>query len=134
MRINYFTRRFRNKIKDFCNVNYEKIDVLPGDINFYYKCHLVSSHHAIASKHEKTALVIHESNNNGLSIVHFVNYDGNNFIDNTLGCWTVENEYRFIRWVHKDEFLKVQNILADTQNMFATKATFLEKLFADTWE
>lgn len=131
MKIEYFTDKFRNKIKSFIKANYEPITVKSGDINFYYKCHLVATHYAERLGHNRIALVLYEESDTNWPIVHMVNYDGKFFIDNCLGEWVKNWEFRFIRWISKDEFFNTPSILRETQKTFSEKASFFERLFAN---
>lgn len=124
--------KFNRKIRDFCDSQYKLINVEPGELNFYYKCHLTSTHYAIKNGDKKLALVMYRDKKSMRPCVHFVNYTNKKFVDNSLGNWSSQYEYRFIRWVAKEEFFDVDNILGDTQKFFKNKANLIEKLFAYT--
>ena len=124
-----FRNRWERRVRDYCDSQYELIAVTSGDINFYYKCHLISTHYAINEGHEKLALIVSRDKKNLLPVVHFVNYDGEKFIDNSLGCWSRDQEYRFIRWVGKDEFWDTPTILTDTKKFFSNMASVFVKKF-----
>ena len=125
----YFTDKWELKVRDYCDSQYELIQVLPGDFNFYHKCHLVATHYAVKNKDEKLALVMYRPTNSTKPLVHFINYDGKDFVDNTVGVWSNTYEYRFIRWVDRAEDRNTPQILVDTHKFFLNMATFMERLF-----
>ncbi len=127
----YFTNKWERKVRDYCDSQYELIIPVAGDINFYYKCHLIATHHAIKNDDEKIALVVYRDKDNLLPCVHFINYDGKNYIDNTIGHWVEKHEYRFVRWIGKDEFFKTPQILTDTKTFFINMGSFMGKTFGD---
>jgi hypothetical protein len=119
---------YERRIKQFIKTSYKKIQCTAGEIRFNYRCHLNAVHEATKKGHKEIALVI-QIESNGWPIIHFVNYDGKKYIDNTWGYWTKHCDYYLIRKVSKIEFDEVSNILYDTQQHFKNKATFFEKLF-----
>lgn len=127
----YFTNKWDRKVRDYCDSQYELIEVEPGDLNHYYKCHLVATDVAIKRNHDKLALVTYRYDGSLLPYVHFINYDGDRFIDNSMGVWSEKYEYRFIRWVPEAEFYDTVNILSDTQKVFTNMAGWLTKLFGE---
>jgi len=122
--------KYYSRIKDEINVLYPEIKCIAGEIRFNYKCHLNSVHEAVKNNHKEIALVI-QTENGCDPIIHFVNYDGKQYIDNTWGYWTKVCKYNLIRKVPKREFDEVSRILGDTKKYFKNKATFFEKLFHD---
>ena len=116
----FFSKRWQKKVRDFCDGQYEVIEVIPGEINFYYKCHIVAVHYAYKHNQKKIALVVYREKDSYLPRVHFINYykTDKEYVDNTMGYWAKHHEYRFIRWVPESEFPKVMNILDDTQKFF----------------
>ena len=127
----YFTKKWKNKVRYYCDSQYELIKVKPGYFNLYRRYHLVSTHFAVQYDHDHLALVVYRDKNNLLPIVHFINYDGENFIDNSEGHWSSCNEYRFIRFVSKNEFYSTVQILNDTKKFFSDMATFPQRWFGD---
>ncbi|WP_206671852.1 hypothetical protein, partial [Parabacteroides distasonis] len=52
---------------------------------------------------------------NNYPIVHFINKQGDKFVDNTLG-WTYENiDYYIIRKINSDEYKNITDILVQAQ-------------------
>ena len=128
----YFTKKFKEKIIHYMMNNYKKIDVEPGAINYYLKCHLVSTHYAIKNGDKELALVLSLNKNNNWPVVHFINYNGNNFIDNSYGHLNLIYDYYLIKMITKDQFFNTSNILIRYQKKFSNMSNFLEKIFADT--
>jgi hypothetical protein len=100
-------------------------------LHFNYRCHFNAVHYAKKNNDEKIALVTYREEGDTLPCVHFVNYHGEKFIDNTLGFWACKCEYRFIRWVNECEFLDISDVLNDTKRMFKEMGRPLERLFGD---
>ncbi|MCK5604908.1 hypothetical protein KAR91_23665 [Candidatus Pacearchaeota archaeon] len=125
------TIKWQRKVRDFCDSQYQKIEVTPGEINCYSKCQLVATHYAIKNKHKKLALGIYRNGTNLLPMVHFLNHDGNEFIDNSIGHWCKNHEYRFIRWVDEKEFFDTPTILTDTKRFFSDMASGFAKKFGN---
>jgi len=128
----YFTKKWEQKVRDHCDSQYERIQVKPGDLHLYWKCHYVATHYAIENDHEKLALVTQREKQHTLPVIHFVNFDGKDFIDNSMGHWVNSYEYRFVRWVPKEEFYDTVYILGDTKKFFQKMATFFQRRFGDT--
>jgi hypothetical protein len=129
--MNGFTKRWENKVRDYCDSQYEIIDVVAGDIHYNYKCHLNATHYAIENSDKKYAMVVYRQNNAQLPSVHFINYHEDTFIDNTIGHWCIQYEYRFIRWIPEKEFYDAVHLLRDTKKFFSDMATPLQKLYGE---
>lgn len=123
------TVKWERKVRDYCDSQYKIIDVLPGEINYYLKCHMVATHYAVENNHDELALVVYRGKSDLKFCVHFVNFTGVDFVDNSIGVWAEKTEYRLIRMVHKDEFFNTTNILIDTQSLFKNMAGFWTRKF-----
>lgn len=94
--------------KQICNhiiAKYDKIDVKAGKCRFNYRCHNNAVHTAVRKKHKKIAVCVYIDGN--YPIVHFINYHKDKFVDNTLGEWTTQYDYYFIKWIEYDDFFNV---------------------------
>lgn len=104
------------KIIEHVTANYTKInksDMQLGNIIYNYRCHLNSVQCVKEGKADEVYLCVYIENN--WPIVHFINKNGDKFIDNTLG-WTYENiDYYIIRKVSKEEYDSITDILVNTQ-------------------
>jgi hypothetical protein len=118
-------------MRDHIDSAYEKIDVVGGKLQYNYKCHLNAVHYAMKRGDKKVALVMYLPKGSTLPVVHFVNYHKGKFIDNTVGFWACDYQYRFVRWVHRNEFRDITTVLKDTKRFFTDQATPLEKAFGD---
>jgi len=128
----YFSKKWRKIVRNYCDGQYQVIDkVLPGDINYYQKCQLVATHYAIKEDHQKIALVVYRERNTYLPLVHLINFNGLDFIDNSIGEWSQLHEYRFIRWINKKEFFSTQDILSDTHEFFSSMGGFFTRTIGD---
>lgn len=129
MQIKRLTRRWERRVRDFCDANYSKIPVEPGDLNDYSRCQNVATHYALKNSDEKLAAVMYKHQSDPDYAVHFINFRDNQFIDNSIG-WRAEfYDYRFIRWVYKNEMVATGGILFDLQKYFVSMATRLERIF-----
>lgn len=103
----------KNKIfQSYVDGTFKMIEVKPGKCRYNFRCHLNSVHEAMKHNHDKIAMVVYFVKGND-PIVHFINYNGKKFVDNTLGQWTTFNEYHFVRWISKDEFSRVNTIFTN---------------------
>ena len=84
---------------------YNKIEVKAGKCKWNYQCHRNSVHFAKKNKHKKLAMVVYVED--GYPIVHFVNYNKKQFVDNTLGEWTPQFDYYFIKWIKKEDYFDI---------------------------
>lgn len=128
---NRLSNKWEKKVRDYCDGQYQIIDVLPGEINYYYKCQLIATHYAVKNGHKKLALVMYREESSYLPCVHFLNFDGVNFIDNTIGEWSKTHEYRFIRWVSEKEFFSTGNILTDNHKFLDDMGGFFTRLICN---
>lgn len=125
------TNKWVDRIRKYCESQYKKINVIPGDCHFNYRCHKEAVHYALKNNDKKIALVVYRNFKESLPCVHFLNYHDKKFVDNTIGYWCNMHEYRFIRWIPVEEFWDATSILADTKQFFRNMATPLEKLLGD---
>lgn len=93
----------RKEIRNYIISKYNKIEVKAGKCRYNFRCHNNSVHEAKRHKHKKIALVVYVDGD--YPIVHFVNYKKGKYVDNTLGEWTTQVDYYFIKWIDdKDMF------------------------------
>lgn len=104
-----FKEKADKKVIQIINAKYSKINVLPGTCRFNFRCHNNAVHDAINNKDEYIAMVIYLDE--GQPIIHFVNVDKKGvYTDNTLGQWSQELTYYFVRTIPKDSFFHVYSI------------------------
>lgn len=109
MKITYNNDIARKEIRNYILANYNKIEVKPGKCRWNFYCHTNSVHTAKRKKHKKLAMVVYIDNDN-YPIVHFVNYYKKVFTDNTLGEWTTQYEYYFIKWIDQKDMWNIFTI------------------------
>ncbi|MZK53347.1 hypothetical protein [Clostridium beijerinckii] len=104
------------KIIEYVRTNYTYInlsDMMQGNIIYNYRCHLNSVQCVKEGKADEVYLCVYVENN--YPIVHFINKQGDKFVDNTLG-WTYENiDYYIIRKINSDEYKNITDILVQAQ-------------------
>ena len=94
--------------QEICNhivSKYNKIEVTAGKCRFNYQCHRNSVSEAKKDNHKKLAMVVYIED--GYAIVHFINYNNKTFTDNTLGEWTSQIDYYFIKWIKSKDMWDV---------------------------
>ena len=101
----YNNFKARNEICNHVIAKYNKINVSPGKLLYNFQCHRNSVHIAKKRNHKKLAMCVYIDE--GYPIIHFVNYRKKVYIDNTLGMWTTQNDYYFIKWVREDEMWNI---------------------------
>lgn len=96
-------------INNYVRSNYSKINVKAGKCRYNYMCHANAVHEAFNKKNKEIALVVYFD---GLQpCIHFINVNKKgNYIDNTLGRWSLIYEYYLIRHIPESEFWDVYKI------------------------
>jgi len=120
----YFNRKAEKLWKEKVLAELPKIKVKGGQCRYNFRCHNNAIHDAVKNKDEKVAVVIYFDNG---TILHFVNFHKNEYIDNTLGFWTEKHDYYFLRWIGKDQFNN------DALDIFDSIRTQWKKLIPWWW-
>lgn len=106
------TRLFNNKadkiILNKIVSEHNRIYPKAGVCRFNFRCFNNAVHDAIKDNQEQIAMVVYFDSNT--PIVHFINYDGEDYIDNTLGEWVTQYEVYLIRYLDKCDFWYVSNL------------------------
>lgn len=96
-------------IYDHIISKYNKIEVKPGKCRYNFRCQMNAVHEAKKHKHKKIAMCVYMDD--GIyPIIHFVNYNKKVFTDNTLGQWSSQHDYYFIRWIEDKDMFYVDTI------------------------
>ena len=98
----YFDKKAERIWLDYIITNLDIIEVVPGKCRYNYECHRNTIHEACVKDEEKIAVVFTVNRNE--QSLHYVNYDGKKYIDNTLGVWSGEFEYYLVRYITKSQF------------------------------
>ena len=106
-----------------------KITVTSGLCRYNYMCHMNSVHDAINNNQEFIAMCFYIDG--GYPIIHFINVDGDAYIDNTLGIWSTNYEYYLIRLINKNSFFDIQNIFKMYRKELRNKLPFYIKWFTN---
>jgi len=118
-------QKVTNKIIQYARTK-EKLEVVYGKMRWNYKCHLNSVHEAWRKGYDKIAMVVQIEDD--WCCIHFLNYDGEKFIDNTLGEWSRCYEYRFIKFIGEDEFRNVGGVFENYREYLRSKLSWWERL------
>ena len=87
---------------------YNTIKVKSGKMLYNFRCSYNSVHFARKKKNKKIAMCVYMDD--GVPIIHFLNYHKGKYIDNTLGEWSKCYNYYFIRWIEEEDFWDVNVI------------------------
>ena len=111
----------------------ETIKPIAGKCRFNFKCHVNAFHEAITNDHDSIALVWYQMPGDVTPAIHFVNYDGENYVDNTIGYLAEKSSYYLIRMIPKSEFENEMpwDYLIKAKESYQNKASFLERTFGD---
>lgn len=88
-------------------------------------------HEAIRKKQNKVAMVVYMDNSKIDPIIHFINYDGKIFIDNTLGEWSQKHEYYLIRFIGKEDFWNINYIFTSYSKTIRKNLSLWLRLTSD---
>lgn len=110
--------------------NLSKINVSSGICRFNYRCFNNAVHDALMRKESKICMCFYL--NGGWPIIHFINVtkDGN-YIDNTLGKWSTQYEYYFIRFIDEEQFFEVYQIIDSYRKEVRSNLPFLVRLLSN---
>lgn len=108
---------------------HELIEVRSGKCRYNYKCHMNAVHEAIKKGDKKIAMCIYIEDN--YPIIHFINYRKDKFIDNTLGVWSGNKKYYFIKWITEEEFWEVNSIFGAYREVLRNSLSFWVRLTSD---
>jgi hypothetical protein len=65
-------------------------------------------------------------------IIHFINVNSDGFyIDNTLGQWSSQYEYYFIRFINKDSFFDIYDIFTNYRKELRKSLPWYVRLFSN---
>jgi hypothetical protein len=98
---------------------YSEIEVRPGIWNPNFLCHVNSVHKALELDEDKVAVTICFNKNN--LFLHFINTQGGQFVDNTLGDVSKQFSYLLVRFVYKKDFLTINKIFTSLKRKLIIK-------------
>lgn len=128
--MNIFNEKAKEIITNMVIATMPKIEVNSGICRFNFRCQMNAVHDAITNQENKIAMCIYFEGEN--PIVHFINIDNNgNYVDNTLGAWSVKYDYYLVRHIEKESFFSINNIFASYIRELKMKLPFYVRLFSD---
>jgi len=128
---NYNNNKVTNSFYKEIIATKERIKVKSGKCRYNYKCHMNAVHEAVKNKHSKLAMVVYMDEGKVNPIIHFLNFDGENYIDNTLGEWTQRNEYYLIRYIGEEDFWNIGYIFTSYRETIKNNRSWWLKLTSD---
>ena len=99
----------RKLIKRMIQAELERIAVEPGQCRWNFRCHKNAVHEAIQANQDKVVMCFYLAED-GWPTIHFLNYDGQKYVDNTLGHWVKVREFFFVRFIGKEDFFEIDDI------------------------
>lgn len=108
---------------------YNTIKVESGKCRYNYRCQMNSVHEAKKNKHKKLAMCVCEQN--GGIFIHFINYHKGKFIDNTLGQWSKQQNYYFIKWIKDEDMWGINHIFTSFREELRNNLSWWVKLTSD---
>ncbi len=125
----FLNLKAEEEIADYVVATYEKIKVIPGKCRYNYMCQVNSVHDAIENNEKEIAMTVYL--NDSTPIIHFLNITKGKYVDNTLGHWSINNEYFLVKKIGKDDFFLVDTIFLKLRNHLRKNVSFLVRLFSD---
>ena len=131
--MNRFTESFWKKTWDLIWRDCETIYPIAGECRMNFKCHVNAFHEAIINDHDFVVACWYQMPDSQSPSIHFVNYDGESYIDNTIGYLAEKTSYFLIRKIPREEFEKELpwSYLQRIKDCYQNNASFLERIFAD---
>lgn len=118
----------RKIILNMIYANYQLIEVRPGACRYNYRCQMNAVHDAIENGDDKLAMVFYI--NNDYPILHFINVNNDGvFLDNTLGNWSTQYDYFFIRYIDKNSYYQINSIFDNFRNELQNRLPLYVRLF-----
>lgn len=108
---------------------HNRIFPIAGECRFNFRCHNNAVHEAVKNNHKQIAMVVYFDGN--CPIIHFINYDKETYIDNTLGEWVSQYEFYLIRLLDKDDFWYVHNLFNSYRSQLRNCLPFWVRWFSD---
>ncbi len=108
---------------------YSKIIVKSGKCRYNYRCQLNAVSDAKKYKHKKLAMCM--CIDNGSCFIHFVNYKKGVYTDNTLGAWSCQYDYYFIKWIKDEDMWDIDHIFTCFRRELRNNLSWWIKLTSD---
>ena len=109
---------------------YNTIEVKSGKCRYNYRCQLNAVNDAKKGKHKKLAMCVC-IDNEGSCFIHFVNYHKGKYIDNTLGQWSKNQKYYFIKWIKDEDMWDINHIFTRFREELRNSLSWWVKLTSD---
>lgn len=123
---NFVETMSNKKAWEMAEANFEKIKVREGTCRLNYRCHKNAVHDALAEGQSKITMCLCKEGD--VVFIHFVNCEGNLYVDNTLGVWSRNVVYRKVRDVKESEFFDVDKIFQATRANLTSRLPWYLKL------
>ena len=94
-------KKAREFFTTYAIANYDKIKVKSGKCRYNFRCQYNAVHEAKKAGDSRIAMTIYIDGD--YPIIHFLNYQNEEFIDNTLGEWSKRLDYYFVKWIEDED-------------------------------
>lgn len=125
----YNNWKARQEIKNYIVSKYSKIEVKPGKCLWNYQCHRNSVNFAKKRHQKKIAMCVYIDGS--YPIVHFLNYHKGVFTDNTLGQWTTQYEYYFVKWIYREDYFDIFTVFDAFREELGKKLNWWTRFTSD---
>lgn len=122
----YINNIARKQTVDYIISTFNKISVQSGECRYNFRCQYNSVHEAKKNKHSKIAMCVYIEY--GYPIIHFINYNKEKFIDNTLGQWSSRLDFYFIKWIEDEDMWNVDDIFSAFRNELKNRLSWWIRL------
>lgn len=120
----------QQQIYDHIVSKYNKIKVKSGKCRYNFRCQMNAVHEAKKHKHKKIAMCVYMDEGT-YPIIHFINYHKGKFIDNTLGEWSSQYDYYFIRWIEDEDMWNVNHVFTAFRTELRKKLSWWVRITSD---
>lgn len=119
----------RKEISNYIISKYSKIKVKPGKCRYNFRCHNNAVHDAKRKNDKKLAMVVYLADS--YPIVHFINYHNKKFVDNTLGEWTTQYDYYFVKWIKNEDMWDIFTVFDAFKEELGKKLNWWTRVSSD---
>lgn len=123
-----FESKAKKQIINYLTGCKTKIDVISGECRWNYMSHKNSVHEAVINKHDEIIMCVYVSGD--YPIIHFINRDKDGcYVDNTLGQWSTQYDYYFIKAISSDDFFDIDKIFYACRKEIRKELSWFVRLF-----
>lgn len=127
--VKFNNQKARKFFTTYTIANFDKIKVKAGKCRYNFRCQYNAVHEAKKAGDSRIALAIYVDGD--YPIIHFLNYQNEEFIDNTLGEWSQRLDYYFVKWIEEEDMWNVDVIFDALRADLRNKLSWWLKITSD---